>query len=118
MGAVLRIPFTKSQSWLDDLKWLQRAGMTLVALTPDPSAMTLRAFAASQPADHPLVLMLGADEPGLTAAARKAAHVRVRRPISQDVDSLNVVVAAGIALATLQPTSAGPSRERRPPQAS
>ena len=118
MGAVLRIPFTKSQSWLDDLKWLQRAGMTLVALTPDPSAMTLRAFAASQPADHPLVLMLGAEEPGLTAAARKAAHVRVRIPISEDVDSLNVVVAAGIALATLQPTSADPPRERRPPQAS
>jgi tRNA G18 (ribose-2'-O)-methylase SpoU len=118
MGAALRVPFIKSQSWLDDLRWLQRNGITLVALTPDKSATTLQAFAGALDPAQPLVLMLGAEEPGLTAAAREAADARVRIPISPDMDSLNVVVAAGIALATVQPASEDLSRAPRPPQAS
>ena len=102
MAATLRVPFTICHSWLDDLRWLQRSGTMLVALTPDPAATTLRAFAAEIQPDQPLALMVGAEDPGLSAAARGAADVLVRIPISPDVDSLNVVVAAGIALATLQ----------------
>ena len=117
MGAALRVAFIRTQSWLDDLRWLQQAGMKLVALTPDKTATTVRMFAASLDPGQALVLMLGAEEPGLTAAARDVADVRVRIPISADVDSLNVVVAAGIALATLQPASEDPSRDRRRPQA-
>jgi tRNA G18 (ribose-2'-O)-methylase SpoU len=118
MGAVLRVPFTQSLAWLDALRWLRRAGMTLVALTPDETATTLQAFATSLHPGQPLVLMLGAEEPGLTPAAREAADARVRIPISADVDSLNVVVAAGIALATLPPVSEDPSRDPHPRQAS
>jgi tRNA G18 (ribose-2'-O)-methylase SpoU len=110
MGAVLRVPFLKSASWLEDLRWLQRSGMQLVALTPDASATTLRSFAASLAPGERIGLILGAEEPGLTAASRDAADVQVRIPVSPDVDSLNVVVAAGIALATLQPPSEDPSR--------
>ena len=102
MGAALRVPFATSRSWVDDLRWLQRNGTMLVALTPDPAATTLKAFAETIRGEQPLVLMLGAEEPGLSAAARDAADARVRIPLSPDVDSLNVVVAAGIALATLQ----------------
>ena len=102
MGAALLVPFAKSESWLDDLRWLQRSGTMLVALTPDPAATALHAFAETITPGQPLALMLGAEEPGLSAAARDAADARVRIPISADVDSLNVVVAAGIALATLQ----------------
>jgi tRNA G18 (ribose-2'-O)-methylase SpoU len=102
MGAALRVPFTTSRSWLDDLRWLQHSGTMLVALTPDPAAMALHAFAVTLTMEQPLALMLGAEGPGLSAAARDAADARVRIPISPDVDSLNVVVAAGIALATLQ----------------
>jgi tRNA G18 (ribose-2'-O)-methylase SpoU len=118
MGAALRVPFLKSQSWLDDLRWLQRTGMTLVALTPHASATTLQAFASSIDPGQRLVLMLGAEESGLSAAAREAADVRIRIPISPDVDSLNVVVAAGIALATVPPASAESSRDRHPPRPS
>ncbi len=103
MGAALRVPFSKSSAWLDDLRWLQRAGMKLVALTPNPAATTLRAFAAGLAAQQPLALMVGAEEPGLTPAALDSADAQVRIPIAAEVDSLNVAVAAGIALATLQP---------------
>jgi tRNA G18 (ribose-2'-O)-methylase SpoU len=104
MGATLRVPFLRSNSWLDDLRWLQRSGTKLIALTPDRSATPLRAFAASMRSDQPLALMVGAEEPGLTNAALETADARVSIPISPDVDSLNVAVAAGIALATLQPS--------------
>jgi tRNA G18 (ribose-2'-O)-methylase SpoU len=48
-----------------------------------------------------VALLLGAEGPGLSGAAMGAADVRVRIPISAAVDSLNVVVAAGIGLASL-----------------
>jgi tRNA G18 (ribose-2'-O)-methylase SpoU len=102
MGAALRVPFSMSSSWVDDLRWLQRSGTTLLALTPDPRATRLAAFAAGLGAEQRLALMLGAEEPGLTRAALDIADARVRIPIAPEVDSLNVVVAAGIALATLQ----------------
>jgi tRNA G18 (ribose-2'-O)-methylase SpoU len=46
--------------------------------------------------------MLGAEGPGLSADAINAATVTVRIPIVEHVDSLNVVVAAGIILAAIQ----------------
>lgn len=116
MGASLMVPFLRSGSWIDDLRWLQRSQHKLVALTPEASATPLSAFAATVQPEQPLVLMLGAEEPGLTAAALGIADARVRIPISADVDSLNVVVAAGIALATLPAPSSHPPRDphRRP----
>jgi tRNA G18 (ribose-2'-O)-methylase SpoU len=44
------------------------------------------------------MLMLGAEGSGLTQSALEAADVRLRIPIDDTSDSLNVVVAAGIAL--------------------
>lgn len=116
MGASLRLPFVVSAAWVDDLRWLQRSGARLVALTPQPAATALSAFAASVSPGTRLVFMLGAEEPGLTTAALEAADHRVRIPVSRDVDSLNVVVAAGIALATLPASSVDRSRgPHRPP---
>ena len=46
--------------------------------------------------------MLGAEGPGLSAAALEAADVRIRIPIVDDVDSLNVGHAAAIAFAMLR----------------
>jgi tRNA G18 (ribose-2'-O)-methylase SpoU len=46
--------------------------------------------------------MLGAEGPGLSAGALEAADRRVRIAIDPRADSLNVVVAAGIALNTLR----------------
>lgn len=45
--------------------------------------------------------MLGAEGAGLSNEAIAAATVVARIPIVPDVDSLNVVVAGGIALAAL-----------------
>ncbi len=106
MGAVLRVPFATAAEWPADLEALRAAGMQIVALTPDRRAMALSDFAASLDASARLVLLLGAEGPGLTPDALRHADHLVRIPIADDVDSLNVTVAAGIALQATSPLSA------------
>ncbi|MDQ3348273.1 MAG: RNA methyltransferase, partial [Acidobacteriota bacterium] len=50
-----------------------------------------------------LVTLVGGEGEGLTEGVLAMADARVRIPLAAGVDSLNVVVAAGIALAALQP---------------
>jgi tRNA G18 (ribose-2'-O)-methylase SpoU len=102
MGAVLRVPFAIAERWPQDLESLRATGLRLVALTPDPAATPLRDFAAAvEPAAAGMILICGAEGPGLSADVLRLADRRVRIPITAGVDSLNVVVAAGIALAAL-----------------
>ena len=103
MGASLRIPFARVDSWWPALQSLRNAGALIVALTPDRSATPISERAQELASDRPLILMLGAEGPGLSGGTLQAADARVRIPIAADVDSLNVVVAAGIALAMLGP---------------
>lgn len=99
MGAVLRVPFATAPGWPEDLEVLRAAGMRIVALTPDRRAVTLQDFSAALDASARVVFLLGAEGPGLTPDALRCADQLVRIPIAEDVDSLNVAVAAGIALA-------------------
>jgi tRNA G18 (ribose-2'-O)-methylase SpoU len=101
MGAVLRVPFAELDDWVADLRGLRDGGAEVVALTPDLSATPLADYTARFARERRLVLMLGAEGPGLSPAAFASASATVRIPIAADVDSLNVVVAAGIALAAL-----------------
>jgi tRNA G18 (ribose-2'-O)-methylase SpoU len=99
MAAALRVPFARLTDWPADLRMLDRAGIEAVALTPDASAVPLEDFAAAAP--RRLALLLGAEGQGLSGPALSAARHQVRIPIHSDVDSLNVAVAAGIALSRL-----------------
>jgi tRNA G18 (ribose-2'-O)-methylase SpoU len=101
MGSTFRLPFARIDPWLATIGNLSDRDADLVALTPDPAAATLADFTRNRGADRPLILMLGAEGPGLSPDARAAATANVRIPIRTDVDSLNVVVAAGIALSVL-----------------
>jgi tRNA G18 (ribose-2'-O)-methylase SpoU len=97
MAAVLRVPFARSREWPADLARIRKAGFTLVALTPTEAAEPLDAFAARARGLR-VALALGAEGTGLTPALMSVADVSVRIPITAAVDSLNVAVAAGIAL--------------------
>jgi tRNA G18 (ribose-2'-O)-methylase SpoU len=97
MGAVLRVPFTAVDAFPSALAPLRDAGFRFVALTPAADAVDISAFAASAPASR-LVLLLGSEGGGLSEATLAAADVRVRIPMDPRGDSLNVAVAAGIAL--------------------
>jgi tRNA G18 (ribose-2'-O)-methylase SpoU len=101
MAATLRVPFTRladeTGGWSAALRSLKSRGFTLVALTPAESASELDQFAAAERPAR-LALLLGSEGAGLSAESQTAADHRVRIPIRSDVDSLNLAVAAGIAL--------------------
>lgn len=99
MGAVLTVPFARLERWPSALGAYRGRGWTIVALTPRPGAQPLAEFA--RVASGPLALMVGAEGPGLSPAALAEADVLVKIPIASGVDSLNVTVAAGIALSHL-----------------
>ncbi len=101
MAATLHVPFVRltnqTNEWPAALVDLKARGFTIVAFTPGAAACDLDEFAAS-PRPARLALLFGSEGPGLSAASDAAADHRVRIPISPRVDSLNLAVAAGIAL--------------------
>jgi tRNA G18 (ribose-2'-O)-methylase SpoU len=109
MGAALAVPFARAvdDDWPGALTRVRTAGFTTVALTPREPSETIDAFAA-RPRALRLALIVGTEGAGLTPAVESMADYRVRIPVSSGVDSLNVAVAAGIALYRL--TSRAPTR--------
>jgi tRNA G18 (ribose-2'-O)-methylase SpoU len=101
MAATLRVPFARLADTADDwpaaLARLKAGGFTLIALTPADDARDLLEF-ASAPRPDRLALVLGSEGGGVSAASAAAADWRVCIPIDRRVDSLNLAVAAGIAL--------------------
>lgn len=100
MAATLRVPFSAAppgEGWCDTLVRFRSAGFQIVALTPDESAQDLDGFVRGT-LHQRIALLFGSEGAGLSSAAEEIADVRVRIGIRPDVDSLNVAVAAGIAL--------------------
>ena len=100
MGAVLSVPFVHLDEWPAVLTRLRAAEFSLAALTLREPSETLQTF-AMRPRAPRLALILGAEGSGLTPAVEAAADCRWRIPIEPTVDSLNLAVAAGIALEQL-----------------
>ena len=95
MGHVLRVPFAELPGeWPGSLDLLRSAGLTVAALTPAPDAVPLAAAGLD---GTRTALLLGAEGPGLTEAALATADLRVRIPMADGVDSLNVATAAAVA---------------------
>jgi tRNA G18 (ribose-2'-O)-methylase SpoU len=100
MAATLRVPFVVAEAgdgWHAALVRLRERGFQIVALTLRGRVLDLETFARSRRPDR-LALLVGTEGAGLSAAAEAAADVHVHIPIREDVDSLNVSVATGIAL--------------------
>jgi tRNA G18 (ribose-2'-O)-methylase SpoU len=97
MGAALTMPFAEAEPWPDVLRTLARDGWMVVAMTPSPSGLALRAMALSI-SDRPVVVVVGNEGEGLSDAALDACTHRARIPMTSHVDSLNVATAAAIAL--------------------
>jgi tRNA G18 (ribose-2'-O)-methylase SpoU len=89
LGHVLGVPHGR----FDDLEQIEAAGYELVALTPDRTAAPIGVL-DSLPK---VALLLGAEGPGLTDTTLARAHRRVRIPMADGIDSLNVATAAAIA---------------------
>jgi tRNA G18 (ribose-2'-O)-methylase SpoU len=104
MGHGLHVPFAHTDVWPAGVRQLADAGLRTVALALTDDAVPLDTLADGVPT----AVLLGAEGPGLSDEAIAAADVVARIPMLEDVDSLNVGVAASIAFHVL-----GPAARRR-----
>jgi len=98
MGAVFAIPYARMTNWRAGLAELRAAGFSVLALTPDQSAVALD----DVPMLGRVALLLGTEGDGLSSRWLDQADYPVCIPMSAGamalgVDSLNVVAAAAIA---------------------
>jgi tRNA G18 (ribose-2'-O)-methylase SpoU len=94
MGEVLHIPLGRCDTVAAALAELHGAGFLSWALTPGGDVPLWQAEVPKR-----LVLVVGAEGPGLSKSGLSAASQRVRIPMVHGADSLNVGHAAAIAMA-------------------
>jgi len=93
MGSLLRIPVVKVQSEHEFIRACKERGFQTAALvlngreTPFELDLTL-----------PTVIMLGQESSGLMAEERVDIDHRVRIPMAETIDSLNVAISAAVIL--------------------
>jgi tRNA G18 (ribose-2'-O)-methylase SpoU len=96
MGHALLVPYARASAWPAELKTLREHGFRILAMTPDATAAPV-AHAMAEVGDDRVAVMVGAEGPGLTAAAMRASDMAVRIPMARGTDSLNVATAAALA---------------------
>lgn len=94
MAATLDVPYLTSPDWPGALDVIRACGFHVLALTPRSSAVPLESLTRSDR----LALLLGTEGAGLTDGALARADTHARIQISARVDSLNVTIAASIAM--------------------
>lgn len=94
MGTVLRLPIVQTDAWPVLIEQLHRHGYTTIATVLGPDAQRLSGY------EPPIraAVFFGNEDEGLSADLASRCRDRVTLPMALDVDSLNVAVAAGIAL--------------------
>ncbi len=99
MGEILFLPVhrTTTDSWPGTLDRLHDAGFETWAMTPAPDSADIWTLT---PPDR-LALVFGAEGAGLSRPTLAGTSRRVRLPIHDDVDSLNVAAAAAVAFAVV-----------------
>jgi tRNA G18 (ribose-2'-O)-methylase SpoU len=100
MGSALSLPFARAlphQSPIDTVA----THHTVFALTPREDAIDIRTLPTSLPDRR--ALALGSERDGLSDTALAASTHHVRIPMHHNIDSLNVGVAAAIAMYELGP---------------
>ncbi|MCC5944844.1 MAG: 23S rRNA (guanosine(2251)-2'-O)-methyltransferase RlmB [Bernardetiaceae bacterium] len=95
-GALLHVPICRSQPLWDALIYMKEAGLQILCTTEktDNSIYEPELFDAKAP----LALVLGSEENGIANENLQHADVRMALPLQGQIASLNVSVAAGIAM--------------------
>jgi 23S rRNA (guanosine2251-2'-O)-methyltransferase len=97
-GALERVPLLRAVNLARTLEALKQAGLWIVGL--DAEAPTT--LVAARLGDRRLALVLGAEDEGMRRLTREACDLTLRLPQSGAVESLNVSVAAAVALYAVQ----------------
>jgi tRNA G18 (ribose-2'-O)-methylase SpoU len=104
MGAVLHVPYARIPDAAAALRRLRAAGFTAVALSAGRGALPRSALPVLP---ERVALLVGTEAEGLSSSALSEADLTVHIPMAPGVDSLNVAMAAGIALHHLNQARAG-----------
>lgn len=95
MGTVFQVPWTRIESWPDDVALLKEAGYVVAGMTLGEGAITLDELVAE---DHQnLALVFGTEGEGLTPETDRVLDRRVTIPMMNGVDSLNVAASSAVA---------------------
>ncbi len=97
-GAERTMPFARHEDVYELLDSLRDEGYVVAALEIDPEAVTIGEYAVG----GKIALLLGDEVRGIDPAMRERCDVRLQIPMYGRKDSLNVSVAAGIALYSLR----------------
>lgn len=98
LGAEKTVQWSYSKTLASAIKKLKRDGYFAIAIEQSPHAASLFKFKAP---NKPLALILGNEVRGLSKQALKYADAVVEIPMRGRKESLNVSVAAGIAMFAL-----------------
>jgi tRNA G18 (ribose-2'-O)-methylase SpoU len=90
MGTAFTLPHARTRRLVDELR--ESRGLTLYALTPDPTAIDIRTIAPNRRRG----VVIGSERAGLSAELLALA-TPVRIPMAAGVDSLNAAAAAAVA---------------------
>jgi tRNA G18 (ribose-2'-O)-methylase SpoU len=99
-GHVLTVPWTRAAPWPAAIDEVRALGFTVLALTPRRDGDVRRIDEVSIAEAMCVAVLVGAEGPGLSPGALASASARVRIPMADGVDSLNVAVAAAVAFST------------------
>ena len=95
MGTVFQVPWTRIESWPEDLEALKEAGYFVAGMSLGEGAITLDELVAH---DHPhLALVFGTEGEGLRPETDQVLDARVTIPMMNGVDSLNVAASSAVA---------------------
>lgn len=92
-GALLRLPVCREMSLASTVNFLKENGLKVIAVTEKAS----QNYTCCDYSD-PIALVMGGEDRGISPEVLDGADERVRIPMAGHIGSLNVSVAAGIAI--------------------
>ena len=96
-GAFNYLPVCREQSLLDAVRYLQESGMNIVSCS-EKTKKTLN----QMDFNGPTAIIMGSEERGISADLMELSNEIAKVPMTGSIESLNVGVAAGMALYEVQ----------------
>ena len=94
-GALNLLPVCRENNLRDTIQFLKQSGLTIIACT---EKATEAVGTADVDFTGPVAVLMGSEEDGIDPDLLRLADVRLRIPMTGQIQSLNVGVAAGIML--------------------
>ncbi len=94
-GALNLLPVCREANLQDTIRFLQQSGVTVVACSEKADEAV---GAADVDFSGPVAVLMGSEEDGIAPELLRLADVRLKVPMTGQIQSLNVSVAAGIML--------------------